>query len=323
MQPVAHPQSPDVAVIIAAFNAAGFLDQTLATVAGQTQPPAVVVVADDCSTDDTAERALAWKSRLPIHLVRLDENVGPGPARHRAILTTDVPLLALLDADDLLLPDHLETMRAAYEQAPGLVSAQELAWIPGRGIDLVARRARPRPVPADQTEQLVRLLQHNYMNFPLFSRELYDRAGGFRQQFLVGEDWDLWIRMLRTGARVTETTHPTALHRVRSDSLTLDIDRNLGFSITVLTAAVKEAGSPLERRAAERGRRRLLARQAYRRAQALAGNGKRWRAQLEAARGLRSLDRRATLGLAAMALAPRTWLRLEQATRHYRTFHPH
>src|SRR6266508_3405902 len=186
---------PDVAVIVAAFNAGFFFNDTLTTVAGQTQAPVAVVLGDDCSTDDTVERALRWKSRLPIEVVRLEQNAGPAAARHQAILATDAPLLAILDADDLLLPDHLETMRAAYERGPGLVTAQELAWIPGRGIDLVPRRARPKPVPTDHAEQLLQLLQRNYMNFPLFSRELYELVGGFRQQFLVGEDWDLWIRM--------------------------------------------------------------------------------------------------------------------------------
>ena len=318
----AQAQVADVAVIIAAFNAGSYLDQTLATVAGQTQAPRAVVVGDDCSTDDTAERALRWKGRLPIEVVRLEQNAGPAAARHQAILATDAPLLAILDSDDLLLPDHLETMRAAYERGPSLVTAQELAWIPGRGIDLVPRRARPKPVPASHTEQLLQLLQGNYMNFPLFPRELYELVGGFRPQFLVGEDWDLWIRMVRAGAAVTEATHPTALHRVRAGSLTLDQTSNIGFSIAVLDAAQREAQSDLERRAAGRGLRRLIARQAYYQARASVSSGHLWRARREAVRGLRSARGRVSLGLVAMGVAPRFALRLEQGTRRYRTFYP-
>ena len=133
-----------MALIIPAFNAGAYLDQTLASVAGQTRPADVVVVADDCSGDDTGERARRWEIRLPIKVLRMDENVGPGPARHEAIRATDTTLLAIVDADDLLLPDHLETMIAAHDRAPGLVSAQELSWIPGRGIDLAGRRMRKR-----------------------------------------------------------------------------------------------------------------------------------------------------------------------------------
>jgi hypothetical protein len=313
------PDRPlDVAVIIPAFNAAHYLDQTLASVAGQTRAPVVVVVADDGSTDDTAERARRWQGHLPVEVVRLARNVGPGPARHRAILTTDTPVLAMLDADDLWFPDHLETMTAAYERAPGLVSAREFAWIPGRGIDLARRRARP-PIPTDPEGQLAALLQYNYVSFGFFPRTLYERVGGFRS-FLGTEDWDLWIRMLRSGARLTEASHPTALHRVRSGSLSVDPAPIVKHGIAVLTAAAAEASSPWERAAAERGLRALRARKRYHDVWSLAGDGHPWRARLAALQGLRGGGLKLTLGLAAMAVAPRTSLQLDRATRRYRVF---
>jgi glycosyltransferase involved in cell wall biosynthesis len=308
----------DVAVIIAAFNAGTYLDQSLASVAGQTRAPAVVAVADDGSTDDTAERARRWQDHLPIQVVRLARNVGPGPARHRAILATDNRLLALLDADDLWLPDHLETMAVAYQRIPGLVTAREFAWIPGRGIDLARRRSKP-PIPTDPKDQLVALLQYNYVSFGFFPRSLYERVGGFRS-LLVGEDWDLWIRMLRTGATLTEASHPTALHRVRSGSLSIDLARNVEHGIAVLTAAAAEACSSWERAAAERGLRTLRARKRYYDVLALAGDGHPWRARLAAVRGPRGGGLKLTLGLTAMAVAPRTSLQLERATRRYRVF---
>jgi GT2 family glycosyltransferase len=308
----------DVAVIIPAFNAGRYLDQTLASVAGQTRAPAVVAVADDGSTDDTAQRAQRWQDHLPIQVVRLARNVGPGPARHRAILATDASLLALLDADDLWFPDHLETMAAAYQRTPGLVTAREFAWIQGRGIDFARRRLKP-PIPTDPKDQLVALLQRNYVSFGFFPRTLYEQAGGFRS-LLVGEDWDLWIRMLRTGARLTEASHPTALHRVRSGSLSIDLARNVEHGIAVLTAAAAEARSPWERAAAERGLRTLRARKRYYDVLALASDGHSWRARLAAVRGPRGGGLKLTLGLAAMAVAPRASLQFERATRRYRVF---
>jgi glycosyltransferase involved in cell wall biosynthesis len=312
----------DVAVIIPAFNAGPYLDQTLASVAGQTCPPAAVVVADDRSEDDTAERARRWRGRLPIEVLRLERNAGPGPARDRAIQVADASLLAILDADDLLLPDHLEVMAAAHQRAPGLVSAQELSWAPGRGPDLARRRVRPAPVPTDPQAQLAALLQRNYVNFPLFSRELYQASGGFRERFRVGEDWDLWIRMLRAGARITETSHPTALHRVRPRSLSVDPRRTVELGIDVLTTAVAESRSAGERAAAERGLQALLARKRYYDASALAAAGHAWRARATAVRGRRSGGWRVTAGLTALTLAPRISIRLEQATRNYRVFRP-
>jgi glycosyltransferase involved in cell wall biosynthesis len=312
----------DVAVIIPAFNAGPYLDQTLASVAGQTYLPAQVVVADDCSGDDTVERVRGWASRLPVEVLRLERNSGPGPARDRAIQVTNTSLLAILDADDLLLPDHLETMVAAHEHAHGLVSAQELPWAPGRGVDLARRRNRPAPIPTEPAEQLVALLQRNYINFPVFSRVLYQATGGFRARFRVGEDWDLWIRMLRAGARITETSHPTALHRVRLRSLSVDPRSTVESGIAVLTVALAESRSALERDAAERGLQALHARKRYHDASALAAGGHPWRARAVAVRRGRGGGWRVTAGLTALAVAPRTSIHLERATRRYRTFRP-
>jgi len=316
----AAPDRPlGVAVIIPAFNAGRHLDGALASVAGQSRAPAAVVVADDCSTDDTAERARRWRDRLPLEVVRLARNVGPGPARHQAILATDTPLLALLDADDLWFPDHLETVAAAYDRAPGLVTAQELDWVPGRGIDLAWRRSRRVQVPAEPEDQLVSLLRRNYVNFGFFSRVLYERAGGFRD-FLVGEDWDLWIRMLRTGARLTQTSHPTGLHRVRPGSLSVDPEQTVEFGIQVLATAVTEGRSARERVAAAQGLRALRARKRYYDVRALAGDGQHWHARIAALGGLRGGGAKVTLGLAAMVVAPRASLRLDRVTRRYRVF---
>ncbi len=315
-------QEPDIAVIIPAFNAAGYIDQALATLAGQTYPPAVVAIADDCSTDDTVKRALRWQSLLSIKVIQLERTHGPGQARHRAILSTTTPLLAILDADDLLFPDHLATLRTAYERSPGLVTALDFAWIPDRGVglDTAARRARLKPVPQGPTEQLVWILQANTIANPLFSRAAYDQAGGFREEFFWGEDWDLWIRMVRAGVTVTGTSHPTGLRRLRHDAMTADPASNAELALAVLTKAVEEAQSPVERKAAERGRRTLLARKRYYEARALARAGHPWRARIEAARSLGPAEPKVALGLGSMVAAPRISMKLEQAIRRSQTF---
>lgn len=309
----------DVGVIIPAFNAGRYIDQALASIAGQTRRPAKVVVADDGSLDDTVERARRWHDLLPIEVLRLRRNLGPGPARHQAILATDTAMLAMLDADDLWLPDHLETMAAACERNGGLVSAWEFSWVPGRGIDLDAARRRWSPLPEQPEDQLVALLRRNFVNFGFFPRALYDQVGGFRD-FLGVEDWDLWIRMVRASARITRVSHPTALHRVRPGSLSMDARRMVEVGIAVLTAAIAEAASPRERAAAERGLRALRARERYHDVLDLAGDGHPWKARLTAARSPTGGGARLTLGLVAMAVAPRTSLRIERATRPWRVF---
>jgi glycosyltransferase involved in cell wall biosynthesis len=309
------PQQADVAVIVPAYNAAGFLDQALASVAAQTVRPTVVIVVDDCSVDDTSEVAHGWQDRLPLSILRLDRNVGPSGARHEAIVSTNVSLLALLDADDYWFPDHLEAMLSCYEACPGVISSNHLAWIAGRSTVIPSAARKPLP-PVER--QLTVLLQRNFVNAgALFSRELYDRVGGFRSQFRGTEDWDLWIRMARAGAPVIRVPQHTALYRLSRTSLSSSIDpatelRLVEQELAVLNIAAIESPSRSEQMAVRLGLRRLRAKRSYFIARSLAFDG-RWSAARVTALGGLVGDRSIALRSAAITMVPGLAIRWRHA----------
>jgi GT2 family glycosyltransferase len=309
---LAHAAS-DVAVIIPAFNAGQYIDQALASVATQSAAPGAVVVVDDCSADDTAERARRWQDRLPVQVIRLSANSGPGVARDQGIAATGASLLAMLDADDLYLPDHLQTMLAAHESAPGLVSALELSWSPGTSLTFADGRIKRR----SSSDDLHALLHHNFVNFGFFSRTLYEKAGGFSDRYFC-EDWELWIRMVRTGARVTSASHPTAIHRVHPQSLSFDSAKIARHSVEFLTAELRTAMSPQEAAAARSGLAALNGRLSFYRASELIASGDLRQARRTALDGLPGGGAKVCAGLAALALAPAAAARIERLTRRYR-----
>ncbi len=212
--------STDVTVVIPAYRAAAVLDTALASVAAQTEPAGAVVVVDDASGDDTAEVATRWKGRLGLHVERLEDNIGAGAARRHAMSLVQTPLVALLDADDAWLPDHLEVMTAQYRRAPGLVSASNLRWAPGRRLAQLSSAQR-LPVPPPDA-QLDWLLRGNFVySGCLFSVEDHTRAGGFPQR-RRSEDWELWLRMVLAGVQISSPGHPTVLYRKEAGTLSAD-----------------------------------------------------------------------------------------------------
>lgn len=301
-----------VTVVIAAFNAASTLDQALASVAGQSVQPSAVIVADDCSTDDTGSVAERWHGRLPLEVIRLERNGGPAVARSRGIESARSPLVALLDADDVWLPDHLETMLAAYRRQPGVVTADALPWIAGSVLatrSFGADRAIPPP-----GRQLLELVRRNYVFMgTLFSRARYLELGGFRSQFRGTEDWDLWIRMARSGVPFSRPEHPTVLYRMAPSSLSAR-DGQLDADVAVIEAGLVEAVSDDERRAMRAKARSLDAQRwlfvAYDRADA----GRRLGARAAALRALRG-QRRVVARGAVMLVAPRWGARQREARR--------
>lgn len=303
----------DVAVIIPAFRSGDVLHTALSSVAAQTVLPSEVIVADDASGDDTAEVARSWSEQLPLHVVVLDENRGPAGARAAAIERSTAPRLALLDADDAWLPDHLETMVASHDRHGGLVTADAIRWIPGVALAPAGiAQALPVPPPA---EQRAAILDHDFVFVgTLFHREDYTAAGGFRDRFRGPEDWDLWIRMIRRGVAVHRPDHPTVLYRLRTGSVSTDT-RMVDQERDVVVTAIEESDRDDDRARLTRTLRRVEARGALYDSYELARQGRPWAARQRAVQGLRGPGR-VPIRCAAMVLAPRAAVRARDARVH-------
>lgn len=310
-----------VSVIIPVYNAAEFIDATLASVAGQKRQPDEVVVVDDGSTDRTVDAVSTWTSRLPLRVIALPENIGrglgAGGARARAIRESSGDVLALLDADDYWLPDHLAVMLEAHRRTPGLVTANYLMWMPGRSLGTTpASELVPVP-PVD--EQRLSIISDNFVFVSsVFTRALYDEAGPFRN--IRCEDWDLWIRMVRTGAPVTMPGHATALYRQNPASVS-GTDKLLVGDIDLLTELLQTCSAE-ERAVVQRALKRRHAKQFFLQGTELAAQGdiagarRRWVKALSTDPSLRAnrsrLNGRVSIRAAACIVAPRSMTRLRQ-----------
>ena len=114
---------PFFSVLIATHNQAGYILATLDSVAAQTFRDYEIVIVDDGSTDDTAERVHEWIERHretgPAQ-VRLETiaNSGQSGAMEHGFGLCRGRYIALLDSDDLWLPGKLEQVHDAAVRTP-------------------------------------------------------------------------------------------------------------------------------------------------------------------------------------------------------------
>ena len=97
---------PSVSVVMPVFNGARLIHETLQAVLGQSLPPTEIIVVDDGSTDDTAERIAAIPS---VRYVRVP-NGGAGRARNAGVAMAAGEWIAFCDHDDLWRPSYLQTL---------------------------------------------------------------------------------------------------------------------------------------------------------------------------------------------------------------------
>ena len=117
-------RTPIFSVIIPAYNRRDLTQKAVESVLAQTFPRFEVIVTDDGSTDGTAD-ALEHIFAGKIRVLR-QPNRGAEAARHAAAAIATGDYLVLLDSDDLLYPDALETYRRLivhFQQPPVILGA--------------------------------------------------------------------------------------------------------------------------------------------------------------------------------------------------------
>ncbi|MDQ7039509.1 MAG: glycosyltransferase [Rhodothermus sp.] len=211
--------TPSVSVVIAAYNAARWIGDTIRSVLMQDYPVAEVIVVDDGSTDATRDIVTAFDP--PVRYV-YQENAGSAAARNAGIRLARGTYVAFLDADDLWLPGKLSAQIACLQAHPECSWCYTDAWL----TDERARERRvqlSRLVSMQEGLVLQSLLLGNFVPFSsaLVRREVLTAVGGFREgpDRRISEDWDLWLRVAAHHA-VCYVARPLVLIRDHPDRKT-------------------------------------------------------------------------------------------------------
>lgn len=207
-------------VVIPAYNAVATLGETIAAVFAQTVPPTRVIVVDDGSTDETAEIARAAGAE-----VLRQANLGPGTASTHGIGAATSPVLALVDADDLWLPQKMERQLHALAQAKEAV-----------GVVSLQRQFR-HGFPDDGTGEVRGGLNRSSLTLPL---ALARKIGPMTD--MPGRRGEMidWLQRARDmGVQFVELPEVLVLRRITPGSLSAgrDAERDRGY-IAVARAAL-------------------------------------------------------------------------------------
>ena len=185
--------TPEVSVIIPAYNRCAMLLEAIASVLAQSAPAFELIVIDDGSTDGTSENERLRRMSETIRIERIDHR-GPAAARNRGVALARAPLIAFLDSDDLWSPTKLERQLAFMRDNPGCaISQTSEIWIRnGRRVNPAHRhRKRAGDIFIDSLRTCL-----IGMSSVMIRAELFRSSGGFDEHMTAAEDYDLWLRIL-------------------------------------------------------------------------------------------------------------------------------
>jgi SAM-dependent methyltransferase len=205
--------APDVSVIVPFLNAARFLEETIESVRLQSYSSWELLLIDDGSTDESTDIARQYSLRHPGTIFYFEhpghENRGPSAARNLGIRHARGRFIALLDADDVWLPNKLQEQVPLLEAHPsaGMLYGHSVFWSSwtGNAVDAGRDYVPPLGVPLDvisqSPETLTRCLQRTAaVPCPcsvLMWRDVVMQVGGFEESFrTILEDQAFFAKML-------------------------------------------------------------------------------------------------------------------------------
>lgn len=225
MSAVAVDETPQVSVIIAAYNCAHYLAGAVESALGQGDLKLEVLVVDDASTDGTAEVARRYEKTGRVRLLVNEVNQGPSFSRNRAIQAARGEWVAQLDGDDWFAPGRLATLlQLAVARQADLV-ADDLFMVEDRTLQAVSTLFIDNGVPWRAAHFLTRsdLIRYDLGPVkPLMRRAfLVEHSLTYKEGVNYGEDFLLLLNAMLAGARVMILPEPMYhLRRGNTGSLT-------------------------------------------------------------------------------------------------------
>lgn len=205
------PRPPRISVVMPVHNGETYLPLAIESILRQTFTDFEFIILDDGSTD---------RSRAILDFyARSDGRVRPILCAHRgitAILNDGLAaargeFIARMDADDISLPERLATQLRFLDNQPEVVAL-------GSALEVIDPDGDPIHImrwPGDH-EEIDRRLLLGQGGLPhpaaLMRRRTLNDAGGYREQFVVAQDKDLWLRLAERG-RLANLAEPLLRYR--------------------------------------------------------------------------------------------------------------
>lgn len=213
---------PRVSVIFPVHNREAFLEEAIESILAQTLKDFELIVIEDGSGPAISKMIDGYRARDPrLRLIRFPMNLGVNAARNAGLKAATAPFIALMDSDDVALPERLAAQSDWLQAHPDLTVCGSLAikMLPdGRRI--------PMTYPLTDEDIKAKLL---WVDGALLNPTAMFRTDFVRQHrlfydanFPIDHDHMFFIAMMRAGATFQSLEQPLLLYRRHSENVTND-----------------------------------------------------------------------------------------------------
>jgi len=217
---------------MAAYNAGNYIAEAILSVINQTWQNWELIIINDCSTDNTASEIARFKDER-IKVFHNEQNEGIVYTRNRALHYSQGKYVAVLDADDVFLPEKLAV------QVDFLERNQDYAMV-GTGFGYINEKS----IPIEGSSKLLAKAEHFpaillFNNYFVHSSVMYKTNLGKQilykplvKGFSPSEEYQLFVQFAKTHkvCNLSEKLtlyrqHQSGISKKREDKINEYIDR--------------------------------------------------------------------------------------------------
>ena len=227
--------TPLISVVIPAYNAEQFLDETLESVLSQTYENWECIIVNDGSTDNTEEIAKKWCEKDTRFRYFYKENSGTSDTRNLGIKKARGEYIAFLDADDLYMPNFLDVcLENLVEKDVDLVAPKMLEFWDVQNEVIEDKK----DYLYSGKEGIALFLHSNRLTMALLCKKsVMDEVGGFTWH-KKAEDLHCWLKVLFAGYKIYRLGEYYAYRRMHNNSWS-SMDINCSKDVLELIVSLK------------------------------------------------------------------------------------
>lgn len=191
-----------VSVIMAVYNGEDYLEESINSILQQTYPYFEFIIVNDGSSDGTAE-ILNNITDKRVKVYHLYKNRGVSYARNYAVKKANTRWLVLQDHDDISVPERIEVQLKYMQEHPELVAA--FSMFQQFKEELTFHQAHLKLLQTGPFFTTRQLKERRFFcpwvcyGSALIARQAFLQAGGYDNSCFLGEDFDLFLRLMELG----------------------------------------------------------------------------------------------------------------------------
>jgi len=212
--------TPEISVIMPTYNCALYIGEAVDSVISQKYRNFELIIIDDGSIDDTEEVIHRYKNDSRIKYKKIKHSGKPSVARNVAIQMASGKYVAFCDADDILPADTLSLKIEFYQRYPdaGLIFTDYVDFRVNKEKKDYERLSYFQKQDNFKKNLVGKYIKDQFKTFHFFTPEIRQqllaklfihtstvlvpkyvlkKVGHFNETLIYGEDWDLWLRILK------------------------------------------------------------------------------------------------------------------------------